>query len=251
MKLVEWEITLKCNYKCTYCTNLDKSIHPVLDKDQIKVFIKTLGEKYPGVEVFVFGGEPFVHPHIEYIIECFNELKVPFVVQTNFSKKSVEVIRTIKHPFKVQISIHPTEVSLLEVEQAFKTPVDIRIIDVMYVGQKSLKYYFRLKSILPNHKNIFLTPVTDFGDGESDSLLKEYNALRDNPLYSKIIQFETVKVGDRYRSDLWIDPSFTPKGKPCMYNDKYFLYGPNLELYNCCYREKHTGMCNHDKCFLM
>ena len=251
MKLVEWEITLKCNYKCTYCTNLDKSIHPVLDKDQIKAFIKTLGEKYPGVEVFVFGGEPFVHPHIGYIIECFNELNVPFVVQTNFSKKSVEVIRTIKQPFKVQISIHPTEVSLLEVEQAFKTPADIRIIDVMYVGQKSLKYYFKLRSILPNHKNIFLTPVTDFGDGESDVLLKEYNALRNNPLYSKIIQFESVKVGDKFRSDLWIDENFSPKGKPCMYNDKYFLYGPNLELYNCCYREKHNGMCNHDKCFLM
>ena len=35
------------------------------------------------------------------------------------------------------------------------------------------------------------------------------------------------------------------------YNGEYFLYGPNLELYNCCYREKHNGICNHEKCFLM
>ena len=86
---VEWEVTLKCNYSCFYCTNLDQSLNTVTDKPQLKNFIKSLGEKYPNVEVFVFGGEPFLHPHIDYIIECFNEFNVPFVIQTNLSKKSV------------------------------------------------------------------------------------------------------------------------------------------------------------------
>lgn len=248
---VEWEVTLKCNYKCYYCTNLDKSLKPVLDKDTIREFIKGLGEKYPGVEVFVFGGEPFIHPHIGYIIQCFNEFQIPFVIQTNFSKHSTKVIQTITEPFTVQISVHPTEVGLEELDELFATKANIRTIDVMYTGKEALPYYYKVKKLVPGLEEIYLTPVSDFGDGRSDEILAEFNSMRNTPVYQKIIKFEEVKKFGRYRSELWLDKNFTTKGKPCLYNDKYFLYGPNLELYNCCYRVKHSGICNHERCFLM
>jgi len=247
---VEWEVTLKCNYRCVYCTNLDPSLTPVEDHAVLRSFIRSLGEQYPGVEVFVFGGEPFIHPHIGYIIECFNEFGIPFVIQTNFSRKSVKVMKTITQPFMIQVSIHPTEVKLKTLEQLFKTPANIRIIDVMYSGKPALEYYFKVKELAPDTA-VYLTPVTDFGDGVSNVALLEYNLLKRNPTYQKFIQFEHIQRLGQDRSDLWIDPDFTPRGKPCLYNGKYFLYGPNLELYNCCYRTKHDGICNHDKCFLM
>lgn len=247
--IVEWEITLKCNYKCHYCTNLDKRLKPVLDKDQIRAFINSLGEKYPGVEIFVFGGEPFIHPEIDYIIECFNEFNIPFVIQTNFSKKSTEVIRTIKHPFKINISIHPTEVALSDLKGLFQTKANINTIDVMYTGREAIQYYAEVRKLV-DCERLFLTPISDFGDGRSDELLKDYNALRYTPL-SKVIQFEDIKRDGRYRSEVWIDPNFTTLGKPCLYKDTYFLYGPNLELYNCCYRVKTDGVCKQTKCFLM
>ena len=125
--LVEWEITLKCNYKCSYCcsTNTRPTEYrpnsagqapPVLDKNQIREFIQMLGETYPGIEIFVFGGEPFVHPRIEYIIETFNEYNIPFVIQTNLSKHSTKIMNRIDAPFTLQVSIHPTEVKLEDVE---------------------------------------------------------------------------------------------------------------------------------------
>jgi len=248
---VEWEITLKCNFSCRYCTNLDLTLPQVSNRESIRSFIKHLGETYPGVEIFVFGGEPFVHPDIDYIIQCFNELAVPFIIQTNFSKKSVAVMKRIQHPFKIQISIHPTEVRLDQLPQLFETQADIRTVDVMFTGKQAVEYYFSVQRLVNKDVNLFLTPVTDFGDGVSNLALLEYNRLKRNPNYQKFIRFEEVKKLGTDRSDLWIDEQFTTKGKPCLYNGKYFLYGPNLELYNCCYREKHDGMCNHDKCFLM
>ena len=249
--LVEWEITLKCNYKCSYCTNLDKSLRPVLDKDAIREFIKGLGEKYPGVEIFVFGGEPFIHPHIDHIIKCFNEFNVPFAIQTNFSEHSVKVMKTIKEPFSINISVHPTETSIKQITKALsENEININIIDVMYTGKEAIKYYLEIKQ-LTNFSKLYLTPVTDFGDGISEPLLREYNELRKQSVYSKIIQFEDVIRFGRQRSEIWLDPEFNTFGKPCLYKNQYFLYGPNLELYNCCYRQKTNGICNKQKCFLM
>jgi Radical SAM superfamily len=248
--LVEWEITLKCNYSCHYCTNLDTSLHPVLDEDRLRDFIKMLGDTYPGVEIFVFGGEPFVHPKIEYIIKCFNEFNIPFVIQTNFSKHSIKIMRAIKEPFKINISIHPTEISLDEISKLFSYQPKINVIDIMYTGKEAINYYFAVKRAI-KHDNTFLTPITDFGDGISDSILGEYLALKASSVYSKIIKFEDIERNGRQRSELWIDPKFKTKGKPCLYKDQYFLYSPNLNLYNCCYRINTDGICPKDKCFLM
>ena len=247
---VEWEVTMKCNYNCFYCTNLDKSIYPNLDRDTIRNFVKMLGEKYPGIEVFVFGGEPFVHPDIEYIIQCFNEFEVPFVIQTNLSSYSVKIIKQIKQPFTMQASIHPTEMSVEELNEVLQTPHNVRRFDVMYSDESALFYYFKVKE-LTKSDHVYLTPITDFGDGVSDMILTKFNELKNNGKLQRIINFEDeIRLG-KSRSELWSDKNFTTKGKPCLYKDKYFLYGPNLELYNCCYRIKTDGICPKEKCFLM
>jgi len=250
-KLVEWEITLKCNYKCVYCTNLDTSLRPELDEQKIYDFVKMLGETYPGVEIFVFGGEPFVHPKIGHIIKCFNDLNVPFVIQTNFSKHSTKIMKTITDPYMINISVHPTEVDIDELVDCLKTtPVNIKTIDVMYTGSEAIKYYFAVKKAI-DHDETYLTPVTDFGDGVSDTLLAQYLELKKQSIYKQIIKFEDVERLGRQRSELWLDPNFKTFMKPCLYKDRYYLYSPNLELYNCCYRIKTNGLCPKEKCFLM
>ena len=242
--VVEWEVTLECNYNCFYCTNLDPSILP---KDDIEGFIKMISETYD-VELFVFGGEPFVHPQIEYIIETLNKYKVDYVIQTNLSKKSVHVMNRIAEPFKINVSVHPTEVSREVIVECFnKVPdnVQVKTVDVMYTGKEAIDYYIDVKDF----GDTYLTPIADFGDGISGKILEEYNAMRHTPIWNKVIRFEDIKKMGEWRSDLW--ENFSPKGKPCLYYNEHFLYGPNLELYNCCYREKHDGTCKHDKCFLM
>jgi len=246
---VEWEVTMKCNYNCYYCSNLDKSIHHVTDHDTLRNFIKMLGETYPGVEIFVFGGEPFVHSEIGYIIKCFNEFDIPFVIQTNLSKYSIEVMKTIKDPYTLQASIHPTEVTPNDLIDILKENVNCRVVDVMFSGKEALWYYFKVKEHATG--KVYLTPITDFGDGRSDSALTEYLTLKADPNYNKIIKFEEVERLGKPRSEIWATISFSPKGKPCLYKDKYFLYSPQLEMYNCCYRIKTDGICPKSKCFLM
>ena len=254
-KIVEWEVTMRCNYRCSYCTNLDPSIIPVSDLSLIRDFIQRLGTEHPGVEIFVFGGEPFLHPDIDYIVRTFNEFEIPFVIQTNFSKKSVAVMKRIKEPFNINISIHPSEVKLDTVVDLFSSPlpanITIKIIDVMYIGRESITYYLNIQGTGAKYASMYLTPVTDFGDGVSGKKLAEYNEKRTNRLLSQIINFESVKEFGEYRSVLWASKEFTTKGKPCIYTDRYFLYGPDFKLHNCCYREVHTGLCNQVKCFLM
>ncbi len=170
---VEWEVTLECNYDCFYCTNLDKTILP---KDDIEAFVKMISETYD-TELFVFGGEPFVHPQIEYIIETLNKYKVDYVVQTNLSKKSVHVMNRIKEPFKINVSVHPTEVSRgVMLDNFIKVPdhVSIQTVDVMYTGKEAIKYYLDVKGF----GHTFITPIADFGDGVSGKILKEYNTMQ-------------------------------------------------------------------------
>jgi hypothetical protein len=209
-----------------------------------------LGDTYPGVEIFLFGGEPFVHPEIRYIIKCFNEFNIPFVIQTNLSKYSFEVMNTITEPYILQASIHPTEISQQDLTDILKENVTCRVIDVMFSGKEALWYYFKVKENTVAGK-VFLTPVTDFGDGKSDLVLQEYIKIKNNPNYNKIIHFEEVERLGKPRSEIWSTISFNPKGKTCLYKDNYFLYSPQLEMYNCCYRIKTDGICPKSKCFLM
>lgn len=247
---VEWELTMKCNYSCFYCSNLDKSIHHIVDRSILRNFIQSLDSLYPGVEIFLFGGEPFVHPEIAFIIETFNQHEIPFVIQTNLSRHSLSVIKNIKSNFTLQVSIHPTEIELDQLEELFEEDLNIRTIDVMFGSETALKYYFKVRE-LSKIQNVFLTPITDFGDGRSDFLLKKYLELKKDTRLRNIVRFEEVKRFNQDRVDIWADIKFSPKGKPCLYKDRYFLYGPNLELYNCCYRIKTDGICPKNKCFLM
>ena len=153
-------------------------------------------------------------------------------------------MKQIKEPFTAQVSIHPTQIKIEDVN--IPSYMNIRVIDVMYTGRDAVEYYLKVKDKAPD---VFLTPVADFGDGVSGTALRDYNRMRKSSVWQKIINFETVKRLGQYRSELWED--YNPKGKPCLYDGTYFLYSPNLDLYNCCYRMNHDGICPHNKCFLM
>ena len=136
--IVEWELTLQCNYNCKYCNSLDSSIMPVVEEQQLFEFIKKVSTNYPKTEIFLFGGEPFLHPKINFIINTFLALKHPFVVQTNFSSFSVKKIQKITKPFPINISIHPDECKISDVLNNLKKikadgKISIKNIDVICI----------------------------------------------------------------------------------------------------------------------
>jgi pyruvate-formate lyase-activating enzyme len=255
MKLQEWELTLKCNYHCFYC-KLPK-IKEETNEEKLKKFMDSLDKN---IELFCFGGEPFLHPKVKFIINYLNEIKQPFVFQSNGSEVSVNKIFNQKlSNFNLQISIHPTEVSL---DQALKNikklslaskmfNINLRRIDVMYIGKESIKYYKKLTKIFPR-LNIYLIPISGFYENESCKYTKEYNELRKK---RKDIKFEENFISslNKYRSEVWQDQcegKFSTFGKQCPHN--YTLYTADLSKYNCCYRERNeNGICQHQRCFWM
>ena len=250
--MIEWELTSKCNYKCNYCSL--PNIKAEADHSKLNFFIKETLEPYKDQEIFCFGGEPFLHPEISFIVDMLYKYNRKFIIQTNMSKKSVDVMLKLTHDLHLQVSIHPTEVSIENVIQdltRLQTVHEISKIDVMYTGLESFKYYQKISKIY--NGELTLLPITGFYETGSCELTYEFNKYRNSP-YSKFINFEPYKIGDRYRSDIWEDycsGKLSTFGEVCKYKDDYILYDSSLNLYNCCYRENIETFCTHTKCFLM
>ena len=243
---VEWECILDCNYSCKYCTNgrnsvLKNPIKYVTDEKRLEEFIISL-KKY-NTEVFVFGGEPFLHPKIEFIIQTFNKFKIPFVIQTNFSL--FKKIKEIKEDFIIQVSIHRLMIKDIKIlkEQLKELQDKIRRIDIMYDSLECISIYKDLKDL----KNVYIAPIADFKTSERTYLPKliEFNK------YKKLLK--EINFEPHSRSLIWEDMFINGskiKGKKCIYKDKYILFDPQFKSYNCSHRI-NCEICPNDACFIM
>lgn len=248
--IIEWEVTLDCNFKCEYCVNsrntaLPEPIYYEENQEKVFKFIDDIKEKYPEEEVFLFGGEPFSHKFFGKILKKMNDVDLKFIIQTNFSlPKRVELINEI-----VQVSVHPSQIKNKEVyiNELERLQHLIRRVDVMYIGDESIHYYSEIAKVFPREK-LFLVPVAGFLKCSSvNEHLFKYNELRQT-IMSRIFNFEEDDRSfnwEQQMKGLW-----SPKNKPCIYKDEYVLYDPMLNKYNCSYRQNNE-ICPNDHCFIM
>lgn len=250
--LVEWEVTLDCNYQCMYCSNsrntaLINPIHFETNKEKVFTFIDNLKTKYQNEELFLFGGEPFLHPFINDIIKKLNDVQMKFIIQTNFSMYNI--INLINEPFQMQVSVHPNEIKNINefLLNLNKFQESIRRIDIMYIGEKSLEIYKQILKNIKDKNKICIKPVADFHTNTVNKYLYEFNELKKS-LYGRIYNFEQGE-----RSFIWEEQQRglnTLKGTQCIYKDKYILFDPMLNSYTCSYRENNI-ICPNDQCFFM
>jgi len=253
--LVEWEVTLKCNFDCKYC-GLRQKIEEEIDELKLDRFIQKL--KTYNTEIFCFGGEPFLHPKIHFITQKLFEYDVKHVFQTNFSPYSVKCFGSLKYKPILQISIHEPYYESLKDHYiaSIKTYKNyIRQISIMFLTPKALKIYDELKTIIDESK-LVISAIGDFKvTGFIDSL-HMFNQL--SRTLNKRYNFETpIKQYGKYRLSrplLWelimtgkIEPT---RGKPCLYKGRYILFDPQLNSYNCSYR-CNSDICPHKCCFFM
>lgn len=252
--IVEWEIILDCNYRCEYCTNgrndlFKPPIKYITDENILYSFIKTLNGKYPNDELFVFGGEPFLHPKIRFIIETLNSFNQPFMIQTNFSQ--IKIINSLNDlDFIMQLSIHPTQIKDIDfiINNIKNNYSKIRKIDVMFY-KGAFEIYKKLEPLFKD--KLYMAPVAGFIGSSGvipvndiNEWLRRFNILKK----SSNINFEK---GDRsYKWEKIMKGEIITKGSKCIYKDKYILFDPQLNSYNCSHRIK-CDICPNKACFLM
>jgi sulfatase maturation enzyme AslB (radical SAM superfamily) len=113
---LDFRITSKCNYNCYYCTDLHCNSNSIVlfNLDKLADLILTLIEKGKILHVFIYGGEPTLHPQLFDIVDLFGELmqgKGILEIQSNYSnsKNYLETLSRIgcSYPvFKLSGSYH-------------------------------------------------------------------------------------------------------------------------------------------------
>ncbi len=249
--IIEWELISRCNFNCNYCSLPD--IKMELNEDKIENFIKVNLKNYRDNILFCFGGEPFLHPKIDFILNTLTKYNQKYIFQTNLSIKSTLIITQLLLKYKelkIQVSVHSTEQDISQyLINLNKVKSCITKIDIMYTGVSSKKDFLIINKYF---NNIYLIPVAGFYEKESDKLLKEYNKLRPSKLYK--LEEDKISINNKmeYRSILWERQStgeLITEGKPCLYKDNYILWDSLLNQNSCCYRGNYS-ICNN-RCFLM
>ena len=103
---VQIEITGKCNMNCMHCRNsFDLKEHMPLSQME-KIFQLVSNNSTEDVEIVISGGEPFLHPEFEGIIDMliFYKFRNLFIT-TNGSVLDISTLKHLKHIPNVMISI--------------------------------------------------------------------------------------------------------------------------------------------------
>jgi len=104
-----WDVTSRCNYRCSYCTykNKDEKFYPYEHTQKIINFYDYFYKNY-NLSLLLFGGEPLIHPDILKIVERLGISKYPLQIFTNLSrsKSFLKKLCSIRDDLKFFTSFH-------------------------------------------------------------------------------------------------------------------------------------------------
>lgn len=240
--MIEYEITLNCNFRCGYCTNGRNTVisSPIYEGPLDKI-IDNLSKHD---EVYIYGGEPLMSKNIKDVVRYLRDSGKAYVIQTNFSiTKSIEEILEIDPLVKFQVSIHRTQKQhTISIDNVLRFSKNIERCDIMFTSHQDLALYYKLNPII---RRLYLIPVADFATSKRDYLhsLVLYNKLR------KILN--NVRFDSGERSVIW-EEQFTgilsPKGKRCMCIGKCHQMDPSGNMHHC--PQRYDGdICPFESCF--
>lgn len=263
MASIEWLLTEKCNFNCSYCGLYNNLKAPETDEIKLRNFIlkiKVLQQKM-NLEFFIFGGEPFLHPKVGFVINLLHKYNIDYKFQTNLSNFSTNKIIELNEKQKIvklNVSVHFEQQNITSyienIEKLIKNNVNLNEIQIMY-SHNILTEYKILKEKFPDQK-VIIYSISDFLVSGFDKTLKEFNVFKK----TLDLDFERIKVKHPVtneiidRSFVWeefLDKTISPKNKVCLLKDNFFMFDSKLNTFNCCFHEFIVdGICPFDTCFL-
>lgn len=232
-----WEITHKCNYKCSYCAFGNASetkeptptIYPGIDK-WIEVW-HNIYERYGSCEIHFAGGEPFVYPEFMDLIEQLSEIHT-MEFSTNLYWNPDDFIKRIKPGrARVGVSFHSEFVNF-----------DTFFLKALEIKEAGFEVWANYVAYPP-----FMEGIDKYKDkfeqsGISMSILpfkgkcnnKEYPES-----YTKEEKDYLKKLGTAPNVEKTLDFAFVrekrnTKNKLCRMGQMYAKIHPNGEAFNCC-----------------
>ena len=257
---LDWKILDKCNYTCEYCPWKHDIKLPSQTKEELRSFISSLDSD---IEIYLFGGEPFLHPRILDIIEIFNDQSQIHQIQTNFSNIAIKRLEEIPshHRVHIALTVHQTQISIdklkAQLQRLKNLPPNITIDDVviMYMDKNSFEYYKVTKSF--DIAEIEFHPVINMGE-DNNSYIDDYIDKSKSPVYSHLYNFKRPSIeieGVMHDgNELWRDMergTYPLKGKECLYKGDYACYTPSFEKMNCPLGNMENNICTVDLCPLI
>lgn len=110
---VDWTVLTFCNYKCDYCyARNSKSIkwNQILTKEKIDECFYAFEQSKHKIILNVLGGEPTLHPNIDYIIECaYNCCKISRIAVITNNSRLIKLPKTY-NKLLVVCTYHPSTV---------------------------------------------------------------------------------------------------------------------------------------------
>lgn len=196
---VTWSIMTFCNYKCRYCAVRSGNRDDIASD---KVIDDTIGFIYNAhqdvKEVTLFGGEPTLHPRLEYIVENLSPVCEKLHVFTNLSlgKEKMKFLTNRNVAFSVSYhpDIIPASSFLKNLEILLSFGADIDFVNVMMVDDKQDDMDAVCDFLRVNRIRHRLLPI--WGDGSQINWLKSISYSRNEdviPIRNTIVRFDDDK----------------------------------------------------------
>lgn len=158
--LINWTVTGKCQNSCLYCYGDDIiSCKTIINKMEIDDIINHLRYIRPKV-VVISGGEPLLHPLLNYIIDKFTFCEV--IIDTNGIALSEKFIKVIKKRFHLRISLD----SQLEVvngylrKSSIENSTDVIVNNIKKCIEENV--VFSIQTVLTDLNYLEITKLGDF-----------------------------------------------------------------------------------------
>ena len=217
--IIDWDLLTICNLKCPYCINRKSysSWNSIVSKKNIDKVLTALRNSKYKIKITLVGGEPFLHPNFNYII---NELIKIEQIKTVWIFTNGTVYKELPDSNKIVVSIS------YHLVQKFETYKNFLVQLKNFKHKKNLSILcYKMKHNLEKYKNVIQTAKEIIPDIVVD--------LEPVILGGKIQDFEYIKELIPYQNS---DDAFIYHNKQYNVVDiytKYFNHEIDLTKYIC------------------
>lgn len=239
-KKVHFELTLRCNYNCEYCTQrVNRQTYKnseALDApdEVVDAFIKYLSQTHYKLNIFLFGGELFVHKRVFDVIKAIFDNGHDLLIISNFSfpietYKKVYDIKHDKSLLHMVFSLHETQV---DPDIFINKAIELK----EYLKDKNIGT-FSISSVLTEENFDLLKAIDQKLVETIQQHLDFQNYIDSNEelFYSERIEKYLNSIRNK---DMAYDKKYTLKGKTlfgteCSTGQNYVVINPNGDIKRC------------------